>query len=178
MPPLDQYDGQMDIITWKCPNLWTSQAQDCSAPESGCHCEPPAAGPGPGGGGQPMLCSRSRGPGTQNCSQALGLKFRAGSLLQQRQRGCSENIAADVMSGSAPLLDAGFWRWIISQNWNSFFFFKKSFWMHKIFRFRMPKTTIETQNSFNIYVIKSKIFFNRWTLGRCCIFQIIDFSKT
>ena len=94
MPPLDQYDGQMDIITWKCPNLWTSQAQDCSAPESGCHCEPPAAGPGPGGGGQPMLCSRSRGPGTQNCSQALRLKFRAGSLLQQRQRGCSENLTS------------------------------------------------------------------------------------
>ena len=100
----------MDAITWKCPNLWTSQAQDCSAPESACHCEPPVAGPGPGGGGQPMLSSRSQGPGTENCSQALGLKFRAGSLLQQRQRGCSENIAADVMSGSDTLLDAGLWR--------------------------------------------------------------------
>ena len=157
MPPLDQYDGQMDIITWKCPNLWTSQAQDCSAPESGCHCEPPAAGPGPGGGGQPMLCSRSRGPGTQNCSQALGLKFRAGSLLQQRQRGCSENLTSCLVQLFYWMQGFGVQ---LSHRTETVFFSSKNltFWMHKIFRFRMHKTTIETQNSFNIYVIKSKIF--------------------
>ena len=70
----------------------------------------PRGGARAGGRGPAHALLQEPGTGDTKLQQALGLKFRAGSLLQQRQRGCSENIAADVMSGSAPLLDAGFWR--------------------------------------------------------------------
>ena len=54
----------------------------------------PRGGAGAGGRGPAHALLQEPGTGDTKLQQALGLKFRAGSLLQQRQRGCSENLTS------------------------------------------------------------------------------------